>query len=445
MVHSARRRLLRFGTTSVACLALLMSGLQLVAADSAGAATSSKVYSDPVWFPVRDQVQIACVGNESQPKNNNYGSPGAKCDGDHPKYFGMNIDAVPGKTPNPVIYAAGAGIVSGITNEPVCGGTSHTGKVIEIDHGGGVDSVYEHLQSITVKLGQHVTPSTRIGTMGHSGLSCSSSVNYLDFQIRNNGGNYLNADTTSIRTLKGCSGATEQTWPAELVPGSPTSWVAVPYKTHIDTSGGSCYPTTAGNSPATPARPALRPGIASAALSWPAVSGANRYMLQTQIYRNGTGWEAPCSPYQTRGCTAGYTAVSASTARTTVTGLLGARQYRLRLSTHNGNGWSLSSGWVYATTAPLFRKFRTTTSLVEIYWSMYPATRLTSGRTTGFQVAIAKVRHGKVGTWHYAKAGASATNYTFATRHRTRYALKVRPLVSGGSGAWMKVHAVTTP
>jgi len=358
----------------------------------------------------------------------------------------MNIDAIPGKNAHPKIYSAGAGIVQDATSEPACGGTSHTGKVVEIDHGGGVVSVYEHLQSIDVKVGQHVTPSTVIGTMGHSGLSCSSSVNYLDFQIRNNGGNYLNADSVSIKTLLGCNGATRQVWPSDLgIAGSPTSWVQVPYKTHIDTSGGSCYPTGTGNSPATPAQPALRPGIASAALSWPAVSGANRYVVQTQIYRNGTGWEAPCSPYATKGCTAGYTAVAGSATRATITGLLPARQFRLRFSAHNSNGWSPSSGWVYATTAPTFRKFRTTASLIEIYWSMYPATKLTSGRTTGFQIGIAKVRHGKVGTWHYAKAGASATNYTFKTRHRTRYALKVRALVSGGSGAWMKVHAVTTP
>jgi hypothetical protein len=438
--------MLRFGVTSVACLALLASGLQLVTAGSAGAATSS-TYSDPVWFPVRDTVQVGCIGNHSQSANNNDATAGGKCDRDHPRYFGMNIDAIPGKNAHPKIWAAGAGIVRVADKSPgVCGGTNHAGQTVEIDHGGGVVSVYEHLQSITVKVGQHVNPSTPIGTMGHSGLACTSSVNYLDFQIRNNGGGYLNADTTSIRTMFGCSGAARETWPAGLgLSYNPTTWVQVKYLNDIDTSGGSCYPTGAGNSPATPARPALRPGIASAALAWPAVTGANRYMVQTQIFRNGTGWEAPCSPYQTKGCTAGYTAVAGSATRTTITGLLPARQYRLRFSAHSSNGWSPASGWVYATTAPTFRKFRTTTSLVEIYWSMYPATKLTSGRTTGFQVAIAKVRHRKVGTWHYAKAGAAATNYTFTTRHGTRYALKVRPLVSGGSGAWMKVHAVTTP
>lgn len=438
------RRLLRFGATGLACFALLAAGLQVVTAGAADAATS-QTYSDPVWFPVRDNVQIACVGNGSQAHNNNYGTANGACDGDHAKYFAMNIDAVPGQTPNPRVYAAGAGIVITADTSPgTCGGSNHAGQTVEIDHGGGIVSVYEHLQSIAVRKGAHVTPSTVLGTMGHSGQACTAKVNYLDFQIQQYGAAHLNTDTMSIKALFGCSGATKQVWPAGLgIPGNPTSWIQVRYKTHISTGGGTCYPGTPGNSPARPARPAARPGSGRVGMAWSA-TGTNRSVVQLEIYRNHIGWEAPCSPYTSSSCTAGYTNVSGSTGKVTVTHLTNGRQYRVRVSTHNGNGWSPASSWAYVDTSPLFRKFRTTSSLVEIYWSMYPASGLSAGRTTAFQIAVAKVSNGKIGTWHVHKARASATNYTVKARHRTRYAVKVRALVSGGTGAWMKVHSVTT-
>jgi hypothetical protein len=425
---------------------IVVTGLQIAAAGTAGAATVSSTYSDPVWFPVRDAVQIACVGNGNQPKNNNYSSPGANCDGDHAKYFAINIDAVKGETAHPAVYAAGAGIVIVADSSPgTCGGSNHAGQTVEIDHGGGIVSVYEHLQTITVKKGAHVTPSTQLGTMGHSGQACTATVNYLDFQIQQYGAAHLNTDTVSIKTMRGCSGATEQTWPGDLgLAGNPTTWVQVPYKTHIDTGGGTCYPTSAGGSPAKPAKPTVAPLSGRATVSWSA-TGANESMIQLEIYRNGTGWEAPCSPYQSKNCTAGYTKVSGSTGKTTLTGLTNGRQYRLRVSRHNGNGWSPASSWVSLTEAPLFRKFRTTTSLVEIYWSMYRPTKLTTGKTEHFQIAVDTVKNGKAGAWTYYRTGGSATNFTVKTHRKTQYRMKVRALTNAGAGAWMKIHKVTTP
>ncbi len=52
------------------------------------------------------------------------------------------------------------------------------GLVVFIDHGGGVTSRYAHLRSAQVTNGQRVTASTRIGTVGSSGLATAPHLHY---------------------------------------------------------------------------------------------------------------------------------------------------------------------------------------------------------------------------------------------------------------------------
>jgi len=73
------------------------------------------------------------------------------------------------------VYAAASGTVSGITKKSSCGG-----NIVTINHtikGKKYRTVYMHLASINVKLGQNVNVTTKIGTSGGGG-----------YTLRRNGG-----------------------------------------------------------------------------------------------------------------------------------------------------------------------------------------------------------------------------------------------------------------
>jgi len=58
------------------------------------------------------------------------------------------------------------------------------GNHVVVDHGNGVTSVYGHLASIAVKVGQDVDTTTTIGQEGTTGVSTGT---HLHFEIRVNG------------------------------------------------------------------------------------------------------------------------------------------------------------------------------------------------------------------------------------------------------------------
>ena len=58
------------------------------------------------------------------------------------------------------------------------------GNVVIVDHGGGMESLYGHLQGISVKVGYPTIAGTRIGTCGSTGNSTGP---HLHFEIRKNG------------------------------------------------------------------------------------------------------------------------------------------------------------------------------------------------------------------------------------------------------------------
>lgn len=81
-----------------------------------------------------------------------------------------------GNTGDPV-FATGSGKVV------KAGRRGGYGKLVVIDHGGGITTRYAHLSRIMVKKGQRVTKGTRIGKIGSTGRSTGP---HLHYEVRRN-------------------------------------------------------------------------------------------------------------------------------------------------------------------------------------------------------------------------------------------------------------------
>jgi len=78
------------------------------------------------------------------------------------------------------VYAAGTGVVV------IAGAYSGWGNSVLLDHGGGLETLYGHMQwgSLRVSAGQHVTVGTTLGAEGNTGRSFGC---HLHYEIRKNG------------------------------------------------------------------------------------------------------------------------------------------------------------------------------------------------------------------------------------------------------------------
>lgn len=74
------------------------------------------------------------------------------------------------------IYATGDGVVRVAERNPE--GLSGYGIVAVIDHGFGFQTLYAHMNSVTVRKGQKVKRGEQIGTVGSSGMSSGSHLHY---------------------------------------------------------------------------------------------------------------------------------------------------------------------------------------------------------------------------------------------------------------------------
>lgn len=87
---------------------------------------------------------------------------------------GIDIDAPKGSKVAVVLD----GVVTGVRESP------QYGLVIEIEHGGGVSTIYGHLDSALVKKDQKLTRGEAIGTVGESGNATGP---HLHFELRKDG------------------------------------------------------------------------------------------------------------------------------------------------------------------------------------------------------------------------------------------------------------------
>ena len=85
---------------------------------------------------------------------------------------GLDFGVAPG-TP---VRAAAAGIVRHIANQP-----EGYGRFVRLAHGGGLETLYAHLQAADVQTGQEVTAGQVIGWSGNSGFSSGP---HLHFEVR---------------------------------------------------------------------------------------------------------------------------------------------------------------------------------------------------------------------------------------------------------------------
>ena len=89
-------------------------------------------------------------------------------------HHGMDIGAPPGTS----VEATRKGQVTRVEWSDIYG------NMIVIDHGGGMESLYGHLQGLSVKVGYPVIAGTQIGSCGSTGNSTGP---HLHFEIRKNG------------------------------------------------------------------------------------------------------------------------------------------------------------------------------------------------------------------------------------------------------------------
>ena len=82
------------------------------------------------------------------------------------------------------VVAANTGTVVHTKTCPYNGYSYGYGTYIIVDHGGGITTLYAHLSSIDVKVGDIVVMGQRIGRVGNTGWSTGA---HLHFEVRING------------------------------------------------------------------------------------------------------------------------------------------------------------------------------------------------------------------------------------------------------------------
>lgn len=315
-------------------------------------------YSDPVWWPLREEAKVDCTTRNPDCTN-------------HHDFYG--VDMIPvgqyadGRVPpsDDGIYAMGAGIAHYETavgrkcDEALT--SANFGTTVWIDHGAGVISRYGHLKDNTeVSEGQLVRAGQRIGTVGNTGKDANCNIAYTDFMLRPKGlgGAKLSTEfsTTAVVAPDGALFAcnvdgTKQSWPGAVV--RTPRWEDVPKDTVIPASTSDCMPTEVPKTPNKASSVKLAKTLNSKRqtitrvlkASWAAPSSTSKvdtvrvelseYHPTTKQYdkQHLSRWWTTRAPATTKSVTFKY--------------LVKGHKYRMRVWFHNATGWNAAS-WVYA-------------------------------------------------------------------------------------------------
>lgn len=325
--------------------AILTAALAASLCGAPGASAASRVvYSDPVWWPLHDEVKVDCTLH----------NPGCA---KHHSFWGVDVvptgqhQGEPNKISHAGVYAMGAGIAHiGEAHGKTCGagGSTNFGTWVWIDHGGGVISRYGHFSALAVREGQAVAAGTRLGNVGTTGKNSNCDVAYTDIMLRKPGtlGPSVEFGTKGVGSPDGalfaCNQTARQVWPAAVVRGV-SRWDLVPATTIIPAAGSACLPS-AGTTPATATKVKLtRAGSKKLTASWAvAASRADTVRVELAEYHPSTkAWDAP---HHER-----WVNVAPGTTKTTFRNLVSGHRYRVRVWQHNAAGWSAPSAWVTVT------------------------------------------------------------------------------------------------
>lgn len=431
------RLLRRAVTTSV--LTLLVStgvGVQGGVAEPAAAAaspwtaSSARPFSDPLWFPLREPARVSCT----------YSNPGTKdypagCDGYH-GYWAMDLLGDKGDP----VHAAGAGILRIGARDTSCrtSGSESSGTWVWVDHGGGVVTKYNHLDSITRGLddGDLVTPATQIGTMGSTGDTAPCTTNYLHFEVRTGG---ITGPRVDPGPLYACEGTSRKSYPAAW---GYKSWNDLPKAQQwTPTLGNACMPTSAATSSAPTSVSATR-GDHTVRVAWrrPASvpSAIDRYTISREVWGPSVGkWHSTS-----------YRVVPDDQLATTFRGLDNGRTYRFRVTAHNAAGNSVWTGYVKGTpaTAPLApgtdRNLTAGSTYIRFGWygSVPQGTPVTS--------YTARIQYWTGSAWSAWRSvevpAAELTHRWDGLRRGTTYKVTVRANSDAGSSPWGTTRKLTT-
>ena len=413
------RSLLVVAALALACLLPQSAGL--VASAGTGAQwlpSASHPYSDPLWLPLRKPARVSCT----------YSNPG--CSGYHGYWA---IDFL-GQLGDPV-HAAGAGTFRvGAVVPPGChpAGLDSPGTWAWVDHGGGVVTKYNHLQSITVADGQLVTPATQIGTMGHEeNEPCTA--NYLHFEVRTGG---VTGPRIDPGTLFGCSGSTRQSFPGAW---GEASWNDLP-KAQLWTPAldNTCMPSTTGTT--TPPAPlSSTRGDGTVTIAWTRPSGptVDRYTISSEV------WGPSISAWHSMS----YRTVPGDQLATTFRGLDNGRTYRYRVSGHSASGNSAWTAHVKGipAAAPLApatdRNLSAGRAYVRFGW--YGA--VTRGEpVTAYTVGVRWWTGTAWSPWSFTRSTTDLTYRWDGLRSGTTYQVTVRAHSAAGSSPWGTYRKITT-
>lgn len=221
------------GVTALAVLAVpvLLALLAVVFGAAAQAAQNACISPVGTVAPAGGPVRLPVVG--SFQVTSEFGmrvDPGSVTNGQYRMHKGIDLAELPG--PGTVV-AAMAGVVKATPSDPL------GGNMIYFDHGGGLVTVFEHLASRSVSVGDTVAPGQPVGVEGATG---NVSGPHLHFQVEVNGQpvnprDWLTQQGITVPALGGtgtapAAGGSSATPTAKLIPTpAPLNPVALPGQT----------------------------------------------------------------------------------------------------------------------------------------------------------------------------------------------------------------------
>lgn len=444
MLQLAKTVIEHRGTVAGGVFLLLLGSVHVAAAaeQSGGAARATRAsaahpFSDPVYLPMRKPARAGCMN----------GNPGIKSNRDDacidpPKHGYAAMDMY-GQLDDP-IHPAGAGIFHPKPASPDCVPKRDgelNGQAVYIDHGGGVESRYQHLNTINKNLkdGDLVTPDMVIGTMGHSGGVCPVMHEHLHFEIRKHGERAdlgFGQKDGGLGSLYACVRGTRQVWPRAIY--NADNWNEVVWHDLITPESDTCDVDVQ----ATPDPPRgfdAKAGDKSATIIWsapPAAAGVDHVTLETQILRPSAGTQERWKEYP------------GDTTRIELTGLTNGWTYKFRIYLHNEVGYSAATEW--QSVEPL--GVPTTPTGPQAVNGISNTVRYSWGKSydngspvTGYEVGIRKRLKDGWSEWDDTKTRNTDTRYRWdGLDHAATYQVRVRATSSAGPSDWLGPNQVKT-